>query len=195
MRLPQTENLSCHHLRCTARDAAEVQAFETLYPETGSGLERYLKRHALADEDAGVMRTYLVRFKATRELVGFFSLKAGLVSLNEVPMQQTAVFDTVPGVELANFAVNGAFAQRYNARGLGFLLFSGLIEPFVREHAKTIGIYMLYLFALPFPKLLRTYENYGFRRLTPTDEKLLHQRLKPAYDDSCIFMYQLLGNT
>ncbi len=101
-------------------------------------------------------------------------------------------YDTVPGVELANFAVNNAFAQKHNAKGLGFLLFSGLIAPFVREHAKTLGIFMIYLFALPYERLMKTYESYGFHRLPTQAEDQLHQRLKPVYVASCIFMYQLL---
>ncbi len=83
MRLPQTENLTCSHVSVEARDIADIKSFEIAHPETGGGLERYLKYHALFDEHSGVMRTYLVRFKSTQECVGYFSLKAGLVSINE----------------------------------------------------------------------------------------------------------------
>ena len=192
MRLPQTENLICSHVSVKARDIADIKAFEIAHLETSGGLERYLKYQALFDEHSGVMRTYLVRFKSTHECVGYFSLKAGLVSVNEERASNGITFDTVPGVELANFAVNNAFAQKHDAKGLGYLLFSGLIAPFVREHAKTLGIYMIYLFALPYERLMKTYESYGFHRLPPKAEDQLHQRLKPAYDESCIFMYQLL---
>ena len=174
------------------RDIADIKSFEIAHPETGAGLEWYLKYQALFDEHSGVMRTYLVRFKSTQECVGYFSLKAGLVSVNEERASNGITFDTVPGVELANFAVNNAFAQKHNTKGLGYLLFSGLIAPFILEHAKTLGIYMIYLFALPYERLMKTYESYGFHRLPHKAEELLHQRLKPAYDESCIFMYQLL---
>ena len=192
MRLPQTENLTCCHVSVKTRDIADIKSFEIAHPETGAGLELYLKYHALFDEHSGVMRTYLVRFKSTHECVGYFSLKAGLVSVNEERASNNITFDTVPGVELANFAINNAFAQKHNAKGLGYLLFSGLIAPFVLEHAKTLGIYMIYLFALPYERLMKTYESYGFHRLPHKAEEQLHQRLKPAYDESCIFMYQLL---
>ncbi len=192
MRLPQTENLTCCHVSVKTRDIADIKSFEIAHPETGAGLERYLKYHALFDEHSGVMRTYLVRFKSTHECVGYFSLKAGLVSVNEERASDGITFDTVPGVELANFAVNNAFVQKHNTKGLGYLLFSGLIAPFVLEHAKTLGIYMIYLFALPYEPLMKTYESYGFHRLPHKAEEQLHQRLKPAYDESCIFMYQLL---
>ncbi len=192
MRLPQSENLVCNHLGTKVRDLEDISAFEII-PETGRGLELYLKKQALRDERSGVMRTYLVRFKSSGELVGYFSLKAGLVSLNEKIASGKVTFDTLPGVELANFAVNSAFTQKHNAKGLGFLLFSRLIAPFVKEQAKTLGIYMLYLFALPYERLMKAYENYGFYRLPPHAEDQLHQRLKPTYDKSCIFMYQPLS--
>ena len=194
MRLPHTENLTCHHLSNSGRDIADVNSFEISHPDTGCGLELYLKTQALEDENAGVMRTYLIRFKSTKEFVGYFSLKAGLVSINEENTMGGVSFDTVPGVELANFAINKTFVQKHNAKGLGYLVFSGLIAPFVQEHAKTLGIYLIYLFALPYDKLLKTYEGYGFHRLPSTAEEQLHQRLKPTYDDSCIFMYQLLSD-
>ena len=193
MRLPRTENLLFNHLSCSSKDISDVNSFEISHPDTGHGLELYLKEQALHDERLGVMRTYLIRFKTTRELAGYFSLKAGLVSVNEENIQGTIRFDTVPGVELANFAINKAFVQKHNAKGLGYLIFQGLIAPFVQEHAKTLGIYMLYLFALPYQRLIRTYEIYGFKRLVPHDEELLHKRLKPTYDESCIFMYRLLN--
>ena len=192
MKLPQNRYFACRHLSVSRRDLADIKAFEIAHPETGGGLERYLKYQASSDEHSGVMRTYLVRLKRTRECVGYFSLKAGLVSVNEERASDGITFDTLPGVELANFAVNHAFVQKHNAKGLGYLLFSGLIAPFVQEHAKTLGIDMIYLFALPYERLMKTYESYGFHRLPHKAEEQLHQRLKPAYDESCIFMYQLL---
>ncbi len=122
----------------------------------------------------------------------FFPLKAGLISLNEENTQEGVVFDTIPGVELANFAINAPFAQKHDIKGLGYMLFSELIMPLVKEHAKTLGIYMIYLYSLPYDKLMQTYENNGFCRLPSKAEEQLHQRLKPTYDKSCIFMYQLL---
>ncbi len=193
MKLPQNKYFACRHLSVSRRDLVDIKAFEIAHPETGGGLEWYIKYQALFDEHSGVMRTYLVRLKRTGECVGYFSLKAGLVSVNEESTPGGNTFDTVPGVELANFAINNVFVQKHNAKGLGYLLFSGLIAPFVQEHAKTLGIYMIYLFALPYERLMKTYESYGFHRLPAKAENQLHQRLKPTYDESCIFMYQLLS--
>lgn len=55
-----------------------------------------------------------------------------------------------------------------------------------------IGICRLYLFALPDDKVTGTYEGYGFSRLPREEEILLHQRLKPRYDEQCIFMSMTL---
>ena len=89
MRLPRSENLVCTHLGARHRDLADISAFEVSHPETGGGLESYLKQQAMEDEQSGVMRTYLVRFKPSGECVGYFFLKAGLVSLNEVETSKT----------------------------------------------------------------------------------------------------------
>ena len=165
-----------------------------LHPETGKGLEIYLKQKALLDEQEDMMRTYLVRWEKTNECAGYFSLKAGLISINENDKPDEVVFDTIPGVEIANFALNRFFVHKYKMYGLGGMFFRQLIAPFILEHARTLGISMVYLFALPLSKLIKTYESYGFRRLNPQDEELLHRRLKPAYDHSCIFMYQTLAS-
>ena len=194
MKLPQNKYFGCRHLCGSKQDILDIQTFTVNHPETGRGLEMYLKNQALGDERSSLMRTYLVRLKRTKECVGYFSLKAGLVSFNEVETPNTVTFETMPGVELANFAINSTFAQKHNVKGLGYLLFSRLIAPFVQEHAKTLGICMIYLFALPYERLIKTYESYGFCRLPSKAEEQLHQRLKPAYDASCIFMCQLLND-
>ena len=190
--LPGNEFLISSHLGDSEHDTTDVQNFEVSHPETGKGLEIYLKQHAFQDERLNLMRTYLVRWRKTGECAGYFSLKAGLISINERQKTSEGAFDTLPGVELANFAVNRHFSQKYGFSGLGAMLFRQLIAPFVQEHAKTLGIFMIYLFALPMPKLIKTYINYGFQRLSGQDEMLLHRRIKPVYDKSCIFMYQTL---
>ena len=126
MKLPQNNYFAGRHIGVSRRDLADIKSFEIAHPETGAGLEWYLKYQALFDEHSGVMRTYLVRLKRTGECVGYFSLKAGLVSVNEERASSGITFDTVPGVELANFAVNNAFAQKHNAKGLGYLLLHDL---------------------------------------------------------------------
>ena len=114
MRLPETEFLDCRHLEGTVQDLQCIHDFEVPFPETGKGLEIYLKDYAIQDEQDGRMRTYLVRYKATNECDGYFSLKADLISINETRQLETELFDTLPGVELANFALNRRFVDKYD---------------------------------------------------------------------------------
>ena len=153
----------------------------------------YLQNFAFSDEKMGVMRTYLVRDKRSLELAGYFSLKAGLISLNEVKTEGGVVFDTLPGIELANFAVNNEYIKRHpDVKETGFVIFNDFIQPLVDDIAGRIGVKIIYIFSLPAEKLIRRYSQYGFARLDSASEAELHRRLKPSYDEGCIFMYQQL---
>ena len=176
----------------TENDIWQIDQFMPVN-ENGSGLVAYLQVLAFPDEANGRMRTYLVKDCQTDELVGYFSLKAGLISYNEEPEDASSSFDTLPGVELANYAMNAAYREAHpDAVGCGLIVFQRLILPMVQAAASLIGICRLYLFALPDDKVTATYEGYGFSRLPREEEDLLHQRLKPRYDDQCIFMSMTL---
>ena len=139
------------------------------------------------------MRTYFVRDNSSSEFVGYFSLKAGLISFNEGGTGSIADFDTLPGVELANFAVNGVYANKHpKLKCLGFRIFNDFIVPIVEKVSESVGVKIIYIFALPFDGLIRQYGRYGFNRLPAEQEDELHRRLKPRYDSECIFMYQML---
>ena len=196
----QTELYYAEHLDAV-RDKKDIEAFTINFPE-GQGLSTYLKDYALKEE-ARVMRTYLVRDIDTDELVGYFSLKAGLASINEsvteVADEETGriyfqrEFDTVPGVELANFAVNSKYVEKYPYhKGLGRSIFNNFVIPVIKNVEKSVGVTMVYIYALPYERLIERYKAYGFRRLPENDENDLHTRLKPRYDESCKFMYMLL---
>ncbi|MBP5736776.1 MAG: hypothetical protein J6W55_04950, partial [Acidaminococcaceae bacterium] len=45
----------------------------------------------------GMMRTYLIRDVHSSELAGYFSIKAGLISINETTTENGVTFDTIPG--------------------------------------------------------------------------------------------------
>ena len=182
----------CKSLSMSPKDVKDIKSFKVVHPETGGGLEKYLKEHASDDEAEHLMRTYLVRMSETDECVGYFSLKAGLVSLGERGAGETAVFDTIPGVELANFAVDETFFRKYKAKGIGRFLFSKFILPIIVKASEVIGVRLVYIFALPYENLIKAYNEYGFQRLPKDAETKLHRRLKPEYDQSCIFMYCLL---
>ena len=184
------------------QDLADIESFIIDNPN-GQGLANYLKLYACKDELSNQMRTYIVRLKDTKECVGYFSLKAGLISCNEVEIEQeddatgaTKIieeFDTLPGIELANFAVNSFFVNKYEElKGVGFTIFSELILPIVYSVSEYVGVNMIYIFALDYETLINRYKRYGFSRLDSESENKLHQRVKPSYDDDCIFMYQLL---
>ena len=64
--------LTYSHLTNSPRNRAAVRDFTVAHPETGGGLERYLKEDALQDEVNSLMRTYLVWHRFTGECVGFF---------------------------------------------------------------------------------------------------------------------------
>ena len=179
----------CENLTMSSKDMADIAGFTVMHGDTSGGLERYLKESASKDELLGTMRTYIVRMKETDECVGYFSLKAGLVSLRESQLEDDVIFDTVPGVELANYAVNGQYMRKYHAKGIGGVIFIHFIIPVIRMAADLIGVCLVYLFALPQPALLEHYRTYGFQRLSSDAERKLHRRLKPLYDQSCIFMF------
>lgn len=192
MAILQNNIFSCGHLGVCEKDEEDIQNF-SVKDERGEGLVAYLKNQAFHDESAGIMRTYLVRDNYTAELVAYFSLKAGLISLNEVETEDGILFDTLPGTELANFAVNNEYLiKNPTFKGIGFVIFNDFIKPLVEEISKTIGVKIIYIFALPFEGLIKQYGKYGFRRLEAEHEAELHRRLKPRYDSECIFMYQML---
>lgn len=173
-------------------DEADVKAFVPV-DERGSGVVSYLQGEALSDELAGLMRTYLVRDAVTGELAAFFSLKAGIVSFNERCEGKAPGFDTLPGVELANFAMEGGYRARHpETRGYGGVVFYDLVLPVIREAARHVGVAAVYLFSLPEESVIENYRRYGFERLGEAQEALLHARLKPRYDRSCVFMYAML---
>ena len=104
----QTNTFYCDHL--SMADVVDIENFSVRKPEIASGLALYLKEQALFDEQTGTMRTYLVRDMDTDKLVGYFSLKSGMVSINEREITNSdgstsITFDTIPGIEVANFLI------------------------------------------------------------------------------------------
>ena len=135
-------------------------------------------------------KIHIYIYKKDNDIVGFFSLKCGLASTNEHKNSENSqnIFDTVPAIELANFAVNNSYKEKYpDNKGTIFMNF---ILPIVEYVAKYVGISILISYALPYDNLINYYQKLGFSRLNPEAEQLLHSRIKPAYDGSCIFMFQ-----
>ena len=131
----------CDHLGATEKDADDVLSFSVRDPEIAGGLANYLQNHAFEDEANNAMRTYLVRDYQTDELVGYFSIKSGMVSLNEREIEDEEgnvqkTFDTVPGIEIANFAINNSFVLKHSEwKGLGVMIFDSFIRPLASQVA------------------------------------------------------------
>lgn len=177
--------------RITKEDEEIINSFSCR--QNGGYLEGYLKECALEDENNSVARTYLVKDMATDELVAYFSLKAGFVSVNEDRGLFESRFDTIPAVELANFAVNANYISTHmTAKGVGKVVFKDFILWIIEKAAEWVGIDFVYIFALPNEKLIKRYRQYGFTRLSSLQERAIHKRIRPRYDENCIFMYRQL---
>ena len=89
----QSEMFYVDHLHPNeAGDIADIEDFWIEAAE-GQGLSDYLKEYASQEEIDRGMRTYLVRDNETDECVGYFSLKAGLISLNEAEVDESSALD------------------------------------------------------------------------------------------------------
>lgn len=184
----ETENYCLSHLLDSEENSDLVSAFSV--PNGATGLEDYLKYSAIDDEERNYARTYLVKDKATGEAVCYFSLRTGLITMQTLDSYR-GMFDTIPAIELSNFAVNVSYRKSHPvASKFGFMVFEDFIFPLVRELAKYVGVNALYIYALPNERLIRHYKTMGFNRLSPEDERFVQKHVKPEYDKGCIFMYQ-----
>lgn len=189
-RILQNDLFYVTHLTDEKKDVTDAASFRV---NDAAGLEYYIRNMAVSDETSGVMRTYIVRSCNDDTAVAYFSLKAGLISINEIKTEDGIVFDTLPGVEIADYAINSEFIDAYPyLKGVGAVVFSDFIVPLILKAAEYIGIKVIYIFALPVERLIKRYRDYGFSRLDQQAEDELHKRVKPFYDDGCIFMYQML---
>lgn len=152
------------------------------------GLEGFLKYDAIEDEESNDNRTYLVKDKETEELVAYFSLRTGLITIGE-----DKDFITLPSIELANFAINSLYKENHpESEYLGDIVFNEFVLPIVKYISDYIAIKALYIYALPEEKLINHYKTFGFNRLNKEQEQFVNSHVKPNYDAECIFMYQLL---
>ncbi|MBR6198758.1 MAG: hypothetical protein IKQ61_00690 [Spirochaetales bacterium] len=182
-----TSDYSVEHLLDSSNNLRLIQEFEV--GNQAGGLEDYLKYQAENDERNNNSRTYLVKDVVTGELVGYFSLRTGLITIQVTGDS----FDSFPAIELANLAVNKKYKDAHpNATELGFYTFRKFILPISRCMAKYVGVNSLYIYALPEEKLIRHYQKMGFSRLPASQEKFVQHHVKPKYDEGCIFMYQIL---
>ena len=187
------EKFRYEHLVSNPKNLEDIKSF-FVEKKTGKGLENYLKTLAEAEEYDRSNRTYLVRDKETNEIAAYFSLHTGSFTLKDTEQSdEDAEKYTVPSVELSNFAVNSAYRERHpEIKGIGEQVFRRFIIPTVNYGAELFGIQAIHIYALPQDELLEHYSTFGFSRLPPEMEAYIHNHIKPAYDEGCIFMYQIL---
>ena len=158
--------------------------------KNGIGLEYYLKETSYADEKAQLNSTYLVKDKVTKEIAGYFSLRTGLFTISE---DEDDCFDSIPAIELSNFAVNSLYRKNHpETKAIGRIMFTEFILPIVQYIKEFVAVRALYIYALPEERLIKHYESMGFSRLDEDEETFVHQHVKPRYDAECIFMYQTI---
>ena len=184
----ESEYFYCEHLFDTFDNEFLIQDFTVKNP-SGNGLVYFLQKLASIKEESNEIRTYLVKSKITNEIAGYFSFKNGLFTLEDWDKN---IF-TVPAIELSNFAVNETYRKKHhNAKRIGEHIFYQFILPIVKQIQTLTGVQALYIYALPEERLMEHYETFGFTQLPEKDEQFVHGRVKPAYDEGCIFMYQII---
>ena len=178
------------HLFDNPNNLEQIKNF-AIRERSGFGLELYLKETAAFDEEHLLNSTYLVKDKKSHDIVGYFSLKTGLFTVESPTIE--GYFDTIPSVELSNFAVNALYrANHPEVKQIGEILFRSFILPTVQHIQNFVAVKALYIYALPEDKLISHYQKLGFSRLDHEEEKFVHSDVKPKYDADCIFMYQIL---
>ena len=143
--------------------AEEVGAPEHLIPQHdldafASGvpaLDDWLRRHALANEQTGASRTYVIC--AGGRVVGYYALAAGGVAHASAPGRvRRNMPDPIPVMVLGRLAVD----QAYQSRGVG----AGLLRDAIlrtRQAADIAGIRAILVHAIS-EDARRFYERHGF---------------------------------
>lgn len=184
----ETDIFTYQHLLDSEDNTNLIKSFKVKEP-SGKGLENYLKKNSVFDEQNGFARTYLVLDKKTKELAAYFSLRSGLFTVEATE----DYFYTIPAIELSNFAVNENYRVNHpEILEIGKTVFLKFILPYIDIMKELVGIKALYIYALPEDKLIKHYKTFGFHRLSKDEEKFVHSHVKPKYDDGCVFMYQLV---
>lgn len=182
-----TADFSVEHIFDSSENKNLVFDFKAL--NGAKGLEDYLKYQSEEDEKELYARTYLIKDKVSGELACYFSLRSGLITIQSYNEE----FDTIPAIELSNFAMNGKYRENHpETHLLGFLFLKQFILPIAQATSRYIGVNSLYIYALPDEKLIEHYEKMGFTRLSKKQEKFVQNHVKPKYDEGCVFMFQNL---
>ena len=182
-----TEDFTIEHLFDSVENENLIAEFSAL--NGAEGLENYLKNQASSDERNLYARTYLIKDSVTGELAAYFSLRSGLITVQAY--QES--FDTIPAIELSNFAVNKNYRNNHPETAMfGAFILKKFILPLAQVMSRYIGTSSLYIYALPDEKLIEHYTKLGFTRLPKKQEKFVQNHVKPKYDEVCVFIFQNL---
>lgn len=182
-----TEDFTIEHIFDSSENEKLISEFSAL--NGAEGLENYLKNQASSNEENLYARTYLIKDSVTGELAAYFSLRSGLITVQAYH----ETFDTIPAVELSNFAVNKNYRNNHPKTSMfGAFILKKFILPLAQMMSRYIGTSSLYIYALPDEKLIEHYTKLGFTRLSKKQEKFVQNHVKPKYDEGCVFMFQNL---
>jgi GNAT superfamily N-acetyltransferase len=129
----------------------DLAAFDSGIPV----LDDWLKKRALANEEKGASRTYVVT--AGGRVVGYYALATGAVSAQQATGRiRRNMPDPIPVMILGRLAVDKTFQNR----GLGAALLRDAVLR-TRQAADIVGIRAMLVHAIS-AEAKRFYERYGF---------------------------------
>ncbi len=143
-----------------------------------SVLDDWLKRRALANQQAGASRTFVIQVEG--RVVGFYALAAGAVNSEQAPGRiRRNMPNPIPVMVLGRLAVDRAWQQQ----GLGPALLADALRRTLRV-AGEVGVRALLVQALS-ETAKAFYLKFGFVA-SPQDPLLLFLRLPPLDRDSSL---------
>lgn len=192
-----SELYTCDHLQ--SLESMLLQGFGVLtVPDetTGkpvhlSGLENIIQTQLAGYENKEELRTYLVKDKQTHLLVCIFSLRtASLIFKGNKNFH-----DVIPSVELAYFAVNKCYREKFpeESKGCGSYCFDTFITDIVKEIYDLAGCNELFLFAINRLRLIEYYNKLGFEELSPEDENEITKNISIDKEKDCKFLHRKIA--
>lgn len=138
-----------------------------------SQLNVFLHKHALANDSAGLGRTFVAVEPGSMRICGYFTMAAGSVRFDTIPdhIKRRLPKYPIPTAHLAKLGL----ARDHQSKGLG----SALLVEALRRAARAseyVGVYAVDVFALH-EQARSFYLKYGFVSLT---DNLLHLYLPIA---------------
>ena len=136
-------------------------------------LDEFLRRYARQNERIGLGRTFVATHESDPHVLGYFTLRTGVVELEDLPVEETRRFPRypVPVVHLARLAVDRSMqGQRLGERLLALALRKA------HDASKEIAVYAVEVLAID-DRAKRFYLKYGFKELV-RDELHLYLPIK-----------------